>query len=166
MPVTVVSRLALGRWISIAAVVAIAGGAFFWGASHPQSHPRYDSNGPVAQTGAIRVGGFIGGVICLFGLAYCIYLPVSGRGRAIWIQNDQLIFADGLSPKRVPLAMIADIRLGSTKEYASGFPMTFEMIELHCRDGRSQTIPTAMLAEEAETVLARLQDALKNYRSA
>lgn len=162
---TIISRLALGRWISLGVVVALAGAVFFWSASHPRSHPTFEPNGSVAQTGAIRVGGFIGGIICLLGLTYCLYLPVSSRGRAIWIENDHLIFADGLSPKHVPLAMIAEVRLGSTKEYASGFPMTFDIVELRCHDGRLQTIPASMLAEEAETVLAQIQDALTNHRS-
>jgi hypothetical protein len=121
MPVTVISRLALGRLIFGAVVIALAAWVFFWGALHPRSVPKYDPNGPVAQIGATRVGGFLGGAVCLLGLA--------------------------------------------DTSYARGIPLVFGVIELHRRGGDTDRISTSIMAEEAETVLARLQEVLENRQS-
>lgn len=125
MPVTVISRLALGRWIFVAVVVALAAGALFWTAFHPESGASYDPNGPVASIGAARVGGFLGGVACLLGFAYCLYLPISSRGRAVWIEGSELVFVDDFGRHRVPLAEIERTELGTDSANASGVPIVF-----------------------------------------
>lgn len=162
MPVTVISRLALGRWIFVAVVVALAAGALFWTAFHPESGASYDPNGPVASIGAARVGGFLGGVACLLGFAYCLYLPISSRGRAVWIEGSELVFVDDFGRHRVPLAEIERTELGTDSANASGVPIVFGVIELYRRDGDKDRIRTSIMAEEKETVLARLQEVLEN----
>ena len=165
MPVTVISRLALGRWISIAVVVALAAGAFFWGGLHPQAHPRYEPNGPIAQIGAARVGGFLGGIACLLGLAYCLYLPISSRGRALWIEGRELVFVDDFGCRRVPLAEVEHAELSTDTASAGAIPIVFSVIALHRRDGEKNLVRTSVMAEEKEVVLARLQNALTDHRS-
>lgn len=166
MSVTIISRLALGRWISIAVVVALAAWALFWTAFHPESGASYDPNGPAAQIGAARVGGMLGGLACLLGLAYCLYLPISTRGRAVWIEEKELVFADDFGRRRVLLAEIERVEFGTDTANASGVPIVFGVIDLYRRGGGTDRIRTSIMAEEAETVLARIRDALKNHRSA
>lgn len=162
MPVTVISRLALGRLIFGAVVIALAAWVFFWGALHPRSVPKYDPNGPVAQIGATRVGGFLGGIVCLLGLAFSLNMMISSRGRAIWVESGQLVFAGGMGRRRIPLADIQHVSLGTDTGYARGIPLVFGVIELHRRGGNTDRIGTSIMAEEEENVLARLQEVLEN----
>lgn len=166
MPVTIISRLALGRFISVVAVAALVAWAFFWGALHPQSLPNYDPNGPIAQIGAAKAVGFLGGITCLLALIFSLNMLIFSRGRAIWIENGQLVLVGGLGRRQIPLCDIENVGLGTDTEYARGIPLVFGVIELNRRNGGTDRIGTSIMAEEAETVLARIQDALTTHRSA
>lgn len=158
MPVTVIAKLALGRWVVVGVVAALAAWALFAMALHP------GASDPI-ETGAVRVGGFLGGIVALAGLIYGVCVPAIARGRAVWIQDGQLVHVD-VGRMRTPLTQIQDVTLGDDTANASGVQLRYDVIALRLRDGRTVQIRTSMLSEGSDVVMARLKEALARHRGA